>query len=172
MTITFMYQQKTPRKGNDALHNYEKYFNSFRAVILQMDWRDASIAFLDTHITASTVGVVNGKNGERLGSSKALTDAKYVIAKERLQKRFENMSDEHMDKYTIFLEAIKSTEELCNVSEDVFHELDFINGLEEDTAIQKAISIKLEEQIKHEQRIQQKREAQRFYNKALARRSK
>lgn len=154
------------------MHNYDKYFNSFRAVVLQKDWLKSSIAFLDTHITASTVGIVNGKNGDRLGSSKALTDAKYVIAKERLEKRFENMSDEHMDKYTVFLKALKMTEELCNVSDDVLHELDFINGLEEDTAIQKAISIKLEEQIKHENRLQQKRDAAEFYRKVVARRSK
>lgn len=118
------------------------------------------------------MGIVNGKNGSVLGVNRALTDAKYVIAKERLQKRFENMSDEHMDKYTVFLKALKMTEELCNVSDDVLHELDFLEGLEEDTAIQKAISIKLEEQIKHENRLQQKRDAAEFYRKVVTRRSK
>lgn len=140
--------------------------------MLQLDWLKSSIAFLDSHIVASTVGITNGKNGAVLGVNRALTDSKYVIAKERLEKRFESMSDEHYFKYLTFLKALKMTEELRNVSDDDLHEIDFLDGLEGDTDVQQAISLKLKEQIKHDKREQDKRDAAEFYRKVVARRSK
>lgn len=108
--------------------NYEEYYKSYCIYVLQLGWRDSSIDFLNT-------------------KRSTLISEMYDSEKTRIETRFVKYTAEHYLKYVTFLDALKGIKELRNVSNEVLYDEDFLQGLEEDMDIKKAIEIELNEII-------------------------